>query len=194
MQVSPDLVARLKKGEESAYEEFLDRYGPTILKFGFHMCGHREDAEEVLQDTLMKTWESVDKLKEPKAFTSWLYRVAHTACLMKRRRSKFLKKEIPMENLNPDHSGTGKKTPWEKLPEDIVLNSELSKKLADAIDALPENYHSVLVLRDMEGLDTAEAAKVLGLSRDVLKMRLSRARAMIRRELEKYLINNRQAS
>lgn len=194
MQVSPDLIVRLKNGEENAYEEFLERFGPTILKFGFHMCGHREDAEEVLQDTLMKTWESVDKLKEPKAFTSWLYRVAHTACLMKRRRSKFLKKEVPMENLNPDHSGTGTKLPWGKLPEEIVLNAELRKKLADAIDALPENYHSVLVLRDMEGLDTAEAAKVLGLSKDVLKMRLSRARAMIRRELEGYLLKDRQAS
>lgn len=186
MNIPTELIVRLQKGEESAYGEFMASYGGQLLNFGYRMCGDREDAKDVLQDTLLTTLESISRLKEPKAFGNWLYKVAHNACLMKRRRSKFLRKEISHDETAPDRASLALVS-WPGLPEEVVLNRELHEKLTTAIDNLPDTYHSVLVLRDIEELDTKNVAVILGLSKDVVKMRLHRARSQVRNELEDYL-------
>jgi RNA polymerase sigma-70 factor (ECF subfamily) len=187
VDVPADLVARLKERDPSAYDELLKEYGSRLLNFGFRMCGDREDAKEVLQDTLLKTFEAIGSLKKPEAFTGWLYRIAHNACLMRRRHSKFLKEEIGLDEALPDPSIVKSALPWNRLPDEAILGGELKEKLRTAILNLPEGYRSVLVLRDMEGLDTQGVAEVLGLNRDVVKMRLHRARAKVRNELADYL-------
>ncbi len=187
MDVPADLVARLKERDPSAYDEFLKEYGNRLLNFGFRMCGDREDAKEVLQDTLLKTFEAIGNLKKPEAFTGWLYRIAHNACLMRRRHSKFLKEEIALDEALPDPSVVNTALPWNRLPDEAILGGELKEKLRSAILNLPEGYRSVLVLRDLEGLDTRGVAEVLDLNTDVVKMRLHRARAKVRNELADYL-------
>lgn len=187
MDVPLDLVERIRKKEPEAFEEFLSKFGKRILSFGFRMCGDREDAREVLQDTLLKAYETADGLKQPGAFAGWLYKIAHNACLMRRRRSKFLKEEIPLDDVLPTSASAAADLPWERLPDRAVLDAELREKLQEAILGLPEGYRSVLVLRDMEGLDTQETADALGLNKDVVKMRLHRARASVRNQLAEYL-------
>lgn len=194
MDVSPDLVARLQKKDPAAFAEFLNQYGGRLLNFGFRMCGDREDAKEVVQDTLLKTYEAIDGLKNPGAFSGWLYRIAHNACLMRRRHSKFLKEEITLEETLPAPGSLNLALPWKHLPEEALLQGELREKLRLAILDLPDIYRSVLVLRDLEGLDTEAVAEALGLSKDVVKMRLHRARAKVRTALEGYLENRSPAA
>jgi RNA polymerase sigma-70 factor, ECF subfamily len=187
VDVPVDLIERMKRKEPKAFEEFLARFGRKILSFGFRMCGDGEDAREVLQDTLMKTFESVGELKQSGAFAGWLYRIAHNACLMQRRRSRFVSEEIPLEEVLPDSVPASADLGWARLPDKVLLDSELREKLQAAVLRLPEGYRSVLVMRDMEGLDTDETALALGLSKDVVKMRLHRGRAKVRNEIGEYL-------
>jgi len=190
LDVPVDLIERLQAKDPLAYSEFLERFGRRLLGFGMRMCGDRDDAQEVVQDTLMKTFQSVHELKSREAFTGWLYRIATNACLMKRRKSKFLNEELSIEDVMPDRSALSQGGPaWNRLPDEAALDHELQGKIRAAVLQLPEGYKSVLVLRDLEGLDTEEVAQALGLSKDVVKMRLHRARAKIRNEIEGYLTN-----
>jgi len=185
--IPTELIRRLQAREAGAFEEFLHLVGPRLLHFGFRMCGDREDARDVLQETLLKTFESVGELKHPEAFRTWLYRIASNACLMKRRKSKFLQEEIALEEVLPDPGQLRDPKDWGAVPEAAILNHELGERLRQAVLDLPPLYRSVLVLRDMEGLDTDEVAAALGVSKDVAKMRLHRARAKVRQSLDSYL-------
>jgi RNA polymerase sigma-70 factor, ECF subfamily len=188
VDVPVELIERLQAKDPQAFTEFMDRFGRRLLGFGMRMCGDREDAREVVQDTLLKTFQSVHELKNRAAFAGWLYRIATNACLMKRRKSKFLEEEIPLEDVLPDRAALSQGGPdWNRLPDEAALDGELQGKIRAAILELPDTYRSVLVLRDLEGLDTEEAAQALGLSKDVVKMRLHRARAKVRDRIEAYL-------
>lgn len=188
MDVPLDLIARLQAKEPAAYDEFMKLFGRRLLGFGMRMCGDRDDAQEVVQDTLLKTFQSVQDLKSREAFAGWLYRIATNACLMKRRKSKFFSAVVPLDDVMPDRAALLQGGPaWNRLPDQAAQDGELQAKIRTAVLRLPEAYKSVLVLRDLEGLDTEEAAQALGLSTDVVKMRLHRARAKVRNEIEAYL-------
>jgi RNA polymerase sigma-70 factor, ECF subfamily len=188
LDVPVELIERLQAKDPQAFTEFMDRFGRRLLGFGMRMCGDREDAREVVQDTLLKTFQSVHELKNRAAFAGWLYRIATNACLMKRRKSKFLEEEIPLEDVLPDRNALSQGGPdWNRLPDEAALDGELQRKIRAAILDLPDTYRSVLVLRDLEGLDTEEVSQALGLSKDVVKMRLHRARAKVRDRIEAYL-------
>lgn len=188
MDVPLDLITRLQAKEPAAYDEFLEIFGRRLLGFGMRMCGDRDDAQEVVQDTLLKTFQSVQDLKSREAFTGWLYRIATNACLMKRRKSKYFSAEVPLDDAMPDRAALTQGGPaWNRLPDEAAQDGELQTRIRTAVRQLPEGYKSVLVLRDLEGLDTEEVAQALGLSKDVVKMRLHRARAKVRNEIEAYL-------
>lgn len=188
MQVPPELIERLQAQDPTAYEEFMEQFGQNLLRISMHICGNREDAKEVVQDTMMRTFQSVHGLKHREAFAGWIYRIATNACLMKRRKSKYFREEVPLEDLLPDRSELSQGGPsWNRPPDMTTLDRELYRRIRTAILNLPDDYRSVLVLRDLNGLDTDEAARALGLSKDVAKMRLHRARAMVRTAIEAYL-------
>lgn len=182
-----ELIQRLQSRDPGAFDEFLELLGPRLLNFGMRMCQDREDARDVLQETMLKTFESVGDLRHPDAFRTWLYRIAANACLMKRRHSRFLKEEVSLEEVLPDPEQLKNGPEWGRLPDQALLDGELKNQVREAIYSLPPLYRSVLVLRDMEGLDTDEVAQVLGLNKDVVKMRLHRARAKVRQSLDKIL-------
>lgn len=182
-----ELIQRLQSRDPGAFDEFLELLGPRLLNFGMRMCQDREDARDVLQETMLKTFESVGDLRHPDAFRTWLYRIAANACLMKRRHSRFLKEEVSLEEVLPDPEQLKNSPEWGRLPDQALLDGELKNQVREAIYSLPPLYRSVLVLRDMEGLDTDEVAQVLGLNKDVVKMRLHRARAKVRQSLDKIL-------
>jgi RNA polymerase sigma-70 factor (ECF subfamily) len=154
------------------------------------MCGEREDAREVVQETLMQAFRSLKRLKHPAALGSWLYRVAANACLMKRRKGKFEPdRELSLEELAP---APGEGAPVEipdlgELPDEALVRGELRERVRAAILELPAHYRVVLVLRDMEHLSTREAAQALDLPESTVKMRLHRARLMVKKQLEQGL-------
>ena len=191
IQLARDLMA----GKPEAFDRFVEHFRTKVFQYSWLMCGHREDAEEVSQDTLLKVFENFDQLREPERVRSWVLRIAKNFCLMKRRRSQFAptpRQELSLDDYIPALDGDGGQVKlqiadWSILPEDRVLRAELRQVLDRAIAALPDTYRSVVVLRDVEELSSEEAAQVLDVSIDVIKTRLHRARLAIRQELDAYL-------
>ena len=185
------LAEALIAGRPEAFEPFVERFGPLILNFGRRMCGQRDDADEVLQETLMKAYLSVKDLRDPAALKTWVYRVAANACLNMRRRGKNEpKREIRLDEVVPSPEKDGAPpqiADWSGLPLDRILQGELKTRLEQAILALPKDYRITLLLRDQEDLSTRDTAEILGISETLVKVRLHRARLALRKELASYL-------
>jgi RNA polymerase sigma-70 factor (ECF subfamily) len=189
-----ELARALMQGDAGAFDRFVDVFRSKIFQYSFLMCGHREDAEEVAQDTLMKVFENFDQLREPERVRPWVFRIAKNACLMKRRKSVFAPEhELSIDDFLPhSHEGGGESrkleiADWSALPDDQVLRSEVQAVVRRAIGELPEIYRAVILLRDIEELTTEEAAQVLDVSQEVVKTRLHRARLAVRQKLDEYL-------
>jgi len=180
-------------GDANAFDRFVEHFRAKIFHYSWLMCGQREDAEDVAQETLLKVFESFDQLREPERVRPWVFRIARNACLMKRRKSVFApSQELSLDDFMPaiDHQGGHAKlqiADWSGLPDRQILQSEMKRVLDQAIGALPENYKSVILMRDVEELSTLETAQVLDLTEDVVKTRLHRARLTVRQKLDKYL-------
>ena len=180
-------VLLLRRGNDEALEQALALLQSTVFSFSMRVCGHRQDAEDTMQEVLVKSLPHLPKFDNPKALVVWLYKVAKNRCLMSRRRSKFAPKEdLSLEELMPDRqelqrlSGDGSIN-----PESFAIRSEEAARLRQSIQRLPPQYRIVLVLRDMEGLTDEEVAEITGLRPGTVRVRLHRARLFVRKELMK---------
>jgi RNA polymerase sigma-70 factor (ECF subfamily) len=191
-----ELARQLIAGKAGAFDRFVDHFRPKIFHYSWLMCGHREDAEEVAQETLLKVFESSEQLREPEKIRSWVFRIAKNACLMKRRKSMFAPPtELSLDEFMPAKYQDGGQlrieiADWSALPDGKAMQSEMRELLERAIRELPEVYRSVILLRDMEELSTQETAHILEVSDDVVKTRLHRARLAIRQRIDEYLRGN----
>jgi RNA polymerase sigma-70 factor (ECF subfamily) len=183
------LLEAIRAGEPGALDRLLEQIKNRALSLSLKVCGQVEDAEDTLQETLLKTFQSLPKLdfKDARAFNVWLYKVAKNACLMMRRKGKFDPKHmLSLEDALNEEAAALLDVPDENnTPEDLLLKKEAGEILQKAILKLPLHYRLVLILRDIEGLSTQEVAEVLDLSESVVKIRLHRARAMLREELKR---------
>jgi len=183
-------LANLKSGNPEDVERALETLQEVVYGFGMKVCGVREDAEDTAQETLIRLARQLKEFPDARALAVWLYKVAKTQCLMSRRKSKFAPAQmLSLDALMPKESGAAVQAvkSWEITPEEILLNKELRSKLEDAVLALPKPYRLVLILRDMEQLDTREVAEVMGISEETTKMRLHRARVFLRNALAGYV-------
>jgi RNA polymerase sigma-70 factor (ECF subfamily) len=181
-----ELLRKIRNNEPGAFEAFVDRFGDRIYGFGVRMCGEREDARDVAQDTLLQAYRSLGKLKHPEALKSWVFRVVSNACLMKRRKGNYqTNREVSLEDLMPgEHEDFGASIPDPgQGADDALVRSQTREAVREAIGALPPHYRIVLMLRDMEQFSTRETADILDLPESTIKMRLHRARLMVRKEL-----------
>ena len=191
--IETELAERLLAGAPEAFDRFVEYFRPKIFHYSWLMCGDREDAEEVAQETLLKVFESVDQVRDPAKLKFWVFRVAKNVCLMKRRRSIFAPaRELSLDEFLPVRNHDGDQVrieiaDWSALPEERARQAEMRKMLEAAIRELPEMYRSVILLRDMEELSTQETAQILDVGEDVVKTRLHRARLAIRKTLDEYL-------
>jgi RNA polymerase sigma-70 factor (ECF subfamily) len=186
----------VQQGVAGAFERFVDTFGNRIYAFGMRMCGQREDAEDVFQDTLVTAYRSLTSLREPRALTSWLYRSVANACLMKRRKSKFAPmRELSLEELLPKGGvvDEGPILPNELGPESAAYRRELGEALDVAVRDLPPEYRIVWLMRDVEGLSTEETAEALDLGVSNVKMRLHRARLVLRQKLAAFAPQGEQS-
>jgi RNA polymerase sigma-70 factor (ECF subfamily) len=179
------LLDGIRQGKPEAFDALIERYGRRLFAFGMRMCGHRQDAEDVFQDTLLKAYQGLERLRDSGAVRTWLYRVASNQCLMNRRKREPAR-EISLEQLGPKGFEEGDMeeiADWSRLPDNDAARSELRRSLERAILQLPPDYRVVLLLRDVEGLSTREVAEALELRRGAVKMRLHRARMALRQRL-----------
>jgi len=180
-------VRLLQRGDDQALEQALALLQNTVFSFSMRICGQREDAEDTMQEVLLKSVPHLPKFDSPKALVVWLYKVAKNRCLMSRRRSKFAPKEdLSLEELMPDRQELERLSGDRSInPEAFAIRSEKAGRLRQAIQRLPPQYRIVLVLRDMEGLTDEEVAEITGLRPGTVRVRLHRARLFVRNELMK---------
>jgi len=184
------LAGDLIRGAPGAFDRFVNLYRDKVFRYSFSMCGQREDAEEVAQETLLKVLENLGQLREPGRLKPWVFQIAKNACFMKRRKSVFAPAaELSLDDLKPQRSEDGAGTrleiaDWSALPEDLAASAEFRRSLDRAVAALPDLYRAVFLLRDIEELSTSETAEVLGINEDAVKTRLHRARLALRQRLD----------
>jgi RNA polymerase sigma-70 factor, ECF subfamily len=182
-------VQLLERGDDAALEQALALLQNTVFSFSMRVCGQREDAEDTMQEVLLKSVPHLRKFDSPKALVVWLYKVAKNRCLMSRRRSKFAPNpDLSLEELMPDRKELERLgTDGGINPEAFAVRSQEAGRLRDAVQRLPAQYRIVLVLRDMEGLTDEEVAEITGLRPGTVRVRLHRARLFVRKELMKVL-------
>lgn len=180
------LIRAASAGDDAALNRLLMRAQDVAWRFSTSVCGGADDAEDAMQEALIKTYRYVGSLREPEAFKPWLYRTVRNACLMGRRkragepaRLKSLDEVLPGPDGPLQHDAPDPR----KTPEQLADNAGLRRRLRKALAALPPPYRAVVFLREMEGLSTREVAKVLGISEDSVKTRLHRARIQLQGDL-----------
>jgi RNA polymerase sigma-70 factor (ECF subfamily) len=182
-------VELLRRGDEAGMEQALALLQNTVFSFSMRVCGHRQDAEDTMQEVLVKSVPQLPKFDNPKAVLVWLYKVAKNRCLMSRRKSKFApQQELSLDELMPDRDELQLLNGSTAInPEAYAIRSQEAGRLRQAIQKLPPQYRIVLVLRDMEGLTDEEVAEITGLRAGTVRVRLHRARLFVRKQITKQL-------
>jgi len=185
-------VQLIQRNDPKSLEEALSLLQNTVFSFSMKVCGQRQDAEDTMQEVLLKSVPNLPKFDSPRALMVWLYKVAKTRCLMSRRNSKFAPKEaLSLEELMPDRRELEKLTGGsDGTPETAFMRRENAKRLREAVQKLPPEYRLILVLHDMEELSDADIAEITGLRAGTIRVRLHRARLFVRKELAKQAISN----
>jgi RNA polymerase sigma-70 factor (ECF subfamily) len=177
-----EVVRRVLAGETPLFEIVMRRYNQRLYRAALAILGNDAEAEDVLQDAYVRAYQHLHQFEGRAQFSTWLTRIAvHEALARARRRNRNVSLDDPITpGGDPLMSTFAASDP---SPEQQASQSELGRVLETAILAIPEKYRAVLMLRDVENMSTAEVAAALNLTEDNVKVRLHRARALVRKEL-----------
>ena len=182
------LVAALRAGSDEAYERLVRLHGGRLLAVARRLLGHGEDAPDAVQEAFVSAFRSIGSFAGEARLSTWLHRIVVNAALMKLR-TRRRKPEQPIDDLLPTFEADGHRrepgSPWQ--PAERLEQREVRRLVRENIEKLPETYRTVLVLRDIEELDTAEVAALLEVNAGVVKTRLHRARQALRTLLDPHL-------
>jgi len=186
-----DLVEALRREDPDAAERLVERYGDRVYRLAMRITGLREDAEEAAQDALWTIARKVNMFKGESAFGSWIYRITANAAYQKLRTRRQKSAEIALDDVLPSLDGDGRHfepmDDWSSRVDENALQGELRDVLQRAIDGLPADYRTALVLHDVEGLSNPDIAETLGISLPAVKSRVHRSRLFVRKQLSDYL-------
>jgi RNA polymerase sigma-70 factor (ECF subfamily) len=182
-----DLVARLQRGDERAFEEVVRAHSGRLLSVARRFLSNSEDAEDAVQDTFIRAFKAIHTFEARAKLHTWLHRILVNTALMKLR-DRRRRPTQSIEELLPTFAADGHQAVESRDWSDALLErKETAAIVREAIAQLPDPYREVLVLRDIEDRDTAEAAHILGTSSNVVKVRLHRARQALRTLLDREL-------
>ncbi len=175
-----EIIERVMAGEKNLYASLIQRYNQRLYRVAMSILVNDNEAEEAMQSAYIKGWENLSQFTFKSAYSTWLTRILiNEALLLKKKRERV--KEVSSENYVSNETGhSNLQTPFMKL-----ANSELKKFLEKAVAALPEKYRTVFMLREIEQMPVSETGECLGLSAVNVKVRLNRAKAMLRDYLSK---------
>lgn len=184
------LIAALGRGDPQAAERLVEVYGARAYGLAIRITRNPQDAEEIVQDALLTVARKIDTFRGEAAFASWLYRIVANTAYQKARGRRRRGAEISLEEILPTFHEAGEHASpivdWSPAVEDPERQAELRDVLNAALDALPEEYRTVIVLRDVEGLSNDEVAEALGLTVANVKTRVHRGRLFLRKQLAEY--------
>jgi RNA polymerase sigma-70 factor, ECF subfamily len=171
-----ELLERARSGQRDALEQLLERHQSQVYRFGMKMCRDPDDAKDVLQDTLLSVARNVRDFRGGSSLSTWLYTIARSFCVKKRRKSKFAPSDVAasLEGEAERVLDPG------AIADEALASKQIEQALEAAITSLEPMYREVLLLRDVEGLTAPEVARVTGTSVQAVKSRLHRARLAVR--------------
>ncbi|HEY2994400.1 MAG TPA: sigma-70 family RNA polymerase sigma factor [Methylomirabilota bacterium] len=190
VDVDADLVAALRAEEPEAAERLVERFGDRVYRLAMRITGSREDAEEAAQDALWTAARKIGMFKGESAFGSWIYRITANAAYQKLRTRRQKSAEIALDDVLPSLDDDRHFEPmddWSNRVDERALQGELRQVLQEAIDGLPPDYRTALVMHDVEGLSNPDIAETLGISLPAVKSRVHRSRLYVRKKLAEYL-------
>jgi RNA polymerase sigma-70 factor (ECF subfamily) len=189
--VDADLVAALRSEAPDAAERLVERFGDRVYRLAMRITGSREDAEEAAQDALWTAARKIGMFKGESAFGSWIYRITANAAYQKLRTRRQKSAEIAIDDVMPSLDDDGRHfepmDDWTHRVDQQALQGELRRVLQEAIDGLPDEYRTALVMHDVEGLSNPDIAETLGISLPAVKSRVHRSRLFVRKKLADYL-------
>jgi RNA polymerase sigma-70 factor (ECF subfamily) len=176
------LLERAREGDEQALEALLAAAQPQLYRFSMRMCRQTEDAEDVLQDSMMSLARSVRDFRGASSLSTWIFTIARSFCIKKRRKGKFAPSQLEsFDELSAREAGSIESS--QPDPEQAVETAEVWKQVQAGIEKLEPDLREVLILRDIEGLTAKEVSEVVGVSASAVKSRLHRARVGLRSTL-----------
>ena len=185
-----ELIARLQRGDDAAFRELVVTRGPRLLSAARRMMGDEHEAQDCLQDAFIRAFRSVQRFEGRSSLSTWLHRIVINVCLT-RLAARARRAEESIEDLlsvfDEDGFRVDPVQPAGASVEHIVAQHENRRLIRAALEQLPENHRTVIVMRDLEEMDTAETAAALGITVTAVKLRLHRGRAALRAKLEPLL-------
>ena len=176
------LVERIRGGDQACFAPLMRRYNQRLYRVARAITRHDADAEDAVQHAYLTAFSCLHQFAGTASFATWLTRIAINQAISRHRERR---RRTALQRGVADHAASG----WDsgadeqRTPEDQVGRGELARLLETAIDALPERYRAVVVLRELEGMSTQEAATCLSISEEAARVRLHRARGLLREEL-----------
>jgi RNA polymerase sigma-70 factor (ECF subfamily) len=181
MMSDEEVVKQVIAGEIRLFEILMRRYNQRLYRVARSILGDDSEAEDVIQDAYVRAYTHLNQFAGQAKFSTWLTKIAvHEALARVRWRSRFIGIDSASKSERDSMSISMSKT---RDPEQQALARELSLVLEAAVDALPETYRSVFMMREIEGMSTDETAECLDISEEAVKTRLHRARALLRKEI-----------
>ena len=187
-QTERALVERLRGRDEHALAELSSLYGHKIFQLALRYMHNHEDAEEVVQDVLLKVFRKIGMFRGDSALSSWIYRITFNTAMSRLRRTRAtrLAEVTDIElgaTLRGDDAAAHDPADWSQMADEAMLRREMRERLVAAVGDLPEIYREPVILRDLKGLSTEEASIKLNVKDQTLKSRLHRGRALLRERL-----------
>ena len=189
-----ELVEKAQKGDGQAFAMLVDRHQRQLFRLALRMTGSEADAQEVLQEAFLNAYQKLPLFRGEAQFSSWLYRIAANSALMRLRRKRRAPDalgEQPLELAGPRFSAEGYLEPtstsdWSQRADERMMSGQLGDAINKAVDQLPEDYRTVFLLKDVDGLSNEDIAQALDLTVPAVKSRLHRARLALREKLGEF--------
>ena len=190
-----ELAGRLQQGDATAVAELAAEYGPMIHQLSFRYMKNWEDAEEVAQDVLLKVVNKIEMFRGDSALSSWIYRITFNTAMSRLRNGRFSRPhEVLAGDLvakTSDESGSStnaifEAADWSNLGDESVMRRQMRDAVVAALQEMPTVYRIPVMLRDLQGMSTEEASKVLKVKTQTLKSRLHRGRTFLRARLQDF--------
>jgi RNA polymerase sigma-70 factor (ECF subfamily) len=179
-----ELVERLKKGDDLAYREVIRRYGRKMFGLIFSMTKKRDETEEIMQEVFLKVIKHIKDFREDSLFSTWLFRITVNTALSYMKKKKRKRESLISELKRDEEERIDFEDKEEKGTDETLETEERRKIVQTAIESLPQSYRIAIILKDIEGMPLTEVAKILKLSEGGTKVRLHRARLMLKKKLQ----------
>lgn len=185
---TPEFLERLKKYDADAFRELVEAFRDRIYNLGMRLLRNPEDAEEVLQETLLSVFDKIDTFEGRSKLSTWIYAIASNGALSRLRKKS--QQNVTFEEENTLNLSEGwfrnASESFDINKNDPVILGELQDRLDQAIDALPDGYREIFILKEVQQMPIKDIAKTFGLRAGAVKTRLHRARLMLRARLSDY--------